>query len=117
VHTAKGFFKALNAATHAFSAPNGPEDRLSNRARKTPSIYLAISRGNGMPGRIFSDDERECAQHYRREARRRLVEEASATVDHLCAEAARPLPAWALAHAAKARTGKMRSLVIRAGGP
>ena len=64
-----------------------------------------------MPGRIFSDDERECAQHYRREARRRLVEEASATVDHLCAEAARPLPAWALAHAAKARAGKLRSLV------
>jgi len=64
-----------------------------------------------MPGRIFTDDERESAQHNRREARRRLAGDAAATVDQLCAEAARPLPAWALAHAAKARAGKLRSLV------
>jgi hypothetical protein len=64
-----------------------------------------------MPTRIFTDDERESAQHNRREARRRLEEEASATVDLLCAESAHPLPAWALAHAAKARAGKLRSLV------
>jgi hypothetical protein len=64
-----------------------------------------------MPGRIFSDDEREFAQHFRREARRRLAGEAVATVDQLCDEAACPLPAWALAHAAKARMGKLRSLV------
>ena len=40
-----------------------------------------------------------------------MAEEASATVDQLCFEAVRPLPSWALAHAAKARAGKLRSLV------
>jgi hypothetical protein len=64
-----------------------------------------------MAERVFTDDERESAQQNRRESRRRLAEEASAAVDQLCAEAARPLPAWALAHAAKARGGKLLSLI------
>jgi hypothetical protein len=40
-----------------------------------------------------------------------LAEEASATVDRLLAEAAGAVPAWAKAHAEKARNGKVLSLV------
>ncbi len=64
-----------------------------------------------MSARVFTDEERETAQHNRREACHRRAAEASATVDQLLAEAAGAVPAWALAHAAKARKGKMLSLV------
>jgi hypothetical protein len=50
-------------------------------------------------------------KHNRREARRRLAAESSATVDQLLTEASGTMPAWALAHAEKARTGKVQSLV------
>jgi hypothetical protein len=36
-----------------------------------------------MSGRIFTDEERESAKRNRREARQRLVDETSATVDQL----------------------------------
>jgi hypothetical protein len=64
-----------------------------------------------MSGRTFTDDEREAAKHNRQEARRRMADEASATVDQLLAEAGSTMPAWAQAHAAKARQGKLMSLV------
>jgi hypothetical protein len=64
-----------------------------------------------MSERIFTAEERESAQHNRREARRRLADEASATVDQLLADVAGDVPAWALAHAEKARTGRLLSLV------
>ena len=64
-----------------------------------------------MSGRVFTDQQRQSAHHQRREARRRRAEEASATVDQLLAEAAGPVPAWALAHAEKARQGRLLSLV------
>jgi hypothetical protein len=64
-----------------------------------------------MPGRIFSDEERQSAQHNRREARRRFAEEASAAVDRLLADSAGPLPAWTQAHVNKARKGRSLSLV------
>jgi hypothetical protein len=40
-----------------------------------------------------------------------MADESSATVEQLLAEAAGPMPAWALAHAEKARQGKFMSLV------
>ena len=64
-----------------------------------------------MSGRIFTEDDRESAKHNRREAQRRLAEEANAVIDRLLAEAAGAIPAWALAHAEKARKGKVLSLV------
>jgi hypothetical protein len=64
-----------------------------------------------MSERIFTDEERESARRNRREARRRLADEASATVDQLLAEVGSALPAWALTHAEKARTGRVLSLV------
>jgi hypothetical protein len=39
-----------------------------------------------MSGRIFTDEEREAAKHNRREARQRLADKASDTVDQLLAE-------------------------------
>jgi hypothetical protein len=65
-----------------------------------------------MSGRVFSNEERESAKHNRREARRRLADEASDTVDQLLAETVGAVPAWALAHASKARKGKVRSLLV-----
>jgi len=53
-----------------------------------------------MSGRVFTDDERESAKDHRREARRRLADEATAMIDRLLAEAAGAVPAWAQAHAA-----------------
>jgi hypothetical protein len=64
-----------------------------------------------MSGRTFTDEEREAAKHNRRESRRRLADEASAAVDQLLAEAGSTMPAWAMAHAEKARQGKQMSLV------
>jgi hypothetical protein len=64
-----------------------------------------------MSGRIFTDEERESAKYNRLEARRRLAEESSATIDWLLAEVAGSVPAWAVAHTAKARAGRLRSLV------
>ncbi len=64
-----------------------------------------------MSGRTFTDEERESAKHHRRESRRRLADEASATVDLLLADVAGDLPAWALAHAEKARRGRPLSLI------
>lgn len=63
-----------------------------------------------MSSRIFTDAERESAKHNRQAARRRLADEASATMDQLLAEAG-AVPAWAQAHARKARQGKVMSLV------
>jgi hypothetical protein len=64
-----------------------------------------------MSERIFTDEERLSAKRNRREARRRLAEEATATVDKLLADVAGTMPPWALAHAEKARTGRTLSLV------
>ncbi len=64
-----------------------------------------------MSGRIFTDDEREAAKHNRQEARRRLADEANATVDQLLADAEGTLPAWAQVRAEKARSGRQLSLV------
>jgi hypothetical protein len=64
-----------------------------------------------MSGRIFTDDEREAAKRNRREARRRLADEASATVDRLLADVAGDMPAWAQTHADKARKGRPLYLV------
>jgi hypothetical protein len=64
-----------------------------------------------MSERIFSDEERQSAQHNRRESRRRLAEAASAAVDRLLADTTGPLPAWAQAHVNKARTGKQLALI------
>jgi hypothetical protein len=87
-------------------------DRFRHLTRKSPSNSLAFSRGNGMTGRIFTDEEREAAEHKRREGRQRLADEASATVDQLLAVVAGAVPAWALAHAEKARKGRLLSLVV-----
>ncbi len=64
-----------------------------------------------MAGRFFTAEERETAEHNRREARRRLADEANAAVDQLLADVAGPVPAWASAHAEKARMGRRQSLV------
>jgi hypothetical protein len=64
-----------------------------------------------MSGRTFTDEEREAAKRNRRESRRRLADEANATVERLLAEVAGAVPAWALAHAEKARTGRQLSLI------
>jgi hypothetical protein len=64
-----------------------------------------------MSRRIFTDEERESAKRNRRASGRRLADEASAMIDRLFAEAAGAVPAWAQAHAEKARNGKVLSLV------
>ncbi len=64
-----------------------------------------------MAARVFTDQERETAQYNRREARHRRIAEASTTVDKLLAEAAGAVPARTLAHAEKARKGRVASLV------
>jgi hypothetical protein len=84
---------------------------LARFGSMTARISGKVQRAKGMSGRTFTDEEREAAKHNRREARRRLAAEASNTVEQLLAEAAGIMPAWAQAHAEKARTGKVLSLV------
>jgi hypothetical protein len=69
-----------------------------------------------MPLRQATAAERESARERRQEKRRqekrrRRMEQVSATVDALLAESG-PLPSWALAHAGKARKGRILSLVV-----
>jgi hypothetical protein len=52
------------------------QDRFCHLMRKTSSNSLAFWRRKGMSGRIFTDEEREAAKHYRREARQRLADKA-----------------------------------------
>jgi hypothetical protein len=60
---------------------------------------------------ILTPAQRAAAHQGRHERRNRRVAQAAASVDALLADAGGPLPAYAQAHAAKAREGKMRSLI------
>ena len=64
-----------------------------------------------MPNAGFIPGHHPAALQGRRERRSQKAAQAAATVDALLAEAGRPLPAYALAHAAKARKGNTRSLI------
>jgi hypothetical protein len=65
--------------------------------------------------KVFTPEERrraiEASAAGRADRQRRHVEQCAATVDALLADADGPVPAWAQAHAAKARRGNLRSLI------
>jgi hypothetical protein len=63
-----------------------------------------------MPKAILTPAHQLAARQGRRERQSQKAAQAAATVDALLADAG-PLPAYALAHAAKARTGNTRSLI------
>jgi hypothetical protein len=80
-------------------------------------ILLDDSQQNGLPEREAMPNisptpaQQAAAREGRRERQTQRAAQAAATVDALLAEAGRPLPAYALAHAAKARKGNTRSLI------
>jgi hypothetical protein len=45
-------------------------------AENPKQLLGVLERRKGMSGRIFTDEEREAAKHYRREARQRLADKA-----------------------------------------
>ena len=60
---------------------------------------------------VLTPAHQEAARQGRRERQSQKAAQAAATVDALLADAGGPLPAYAQAHAAKARTGNTRSLI------
>jgi hypothetical protein len=60
---------------------------------------------------ILTPAHQEAARHGRRVRQSQKAAQAAATVDALLADAGGPIPSYALAHAAKARTGNTRSLI------
>lgn len=63
-----------------------------------------------MSERLLTSEARQAGQAALREARRRLADEASASVAALIADTD-PLPSWALALARRAKKGNLRALV------
>jgi hypothetical protein len=63
-----------------------------------------------MPNAGFIPGHHPAALQGRRERRSQKAAQAAATVDALLADAG-PIPAYGVAHAAKARTGNTRSLI------
>jgi hypothetical protein len=63
-----------------------------------------------MPNDSFTPAHQEAARNGRRERQAQKAAQAAATVDALLADAGQ-VPSYALAHAAKARTGNQRSLI------
>ena len=64
-----------------------------------------------MPRAILTPAQQEAARQGRREQQSQKAAQAAATVEALLADAGRPLPSYALSHAAKARKGNTRSLI------
>src|SRR5581483_4837330 len=64
-----------------------------------------------MPKATLTPAHQLAAREGRRERQSQKAAQAAATVDALLADAAGPLPAYAHAHAAKARKGNTRSLI------
>jgi hypothetical protein len=64
-----------------------------------------------MPKATFTPEQQKAALQGRRERLSQKTKQAAATVDALLADAGGPVPAYALAHAAKARTGSSRSMI------
>jgi hypothetical protein len=68
-------------------------------------------RRGAMPNATFTPEHHEAALQGRRDRESQKAAQAAATVDALLADAGGPVPAYAQAHAAKARTGNTRSLI------
>jgi hypothetical protein len=64
-----------------------------------------------MPKAILTAAHQQAARQGRRERQSQKAAQAAATVDALLTDARGPLPAYAQAHAAKARQGNTRSLI------
>jgi hypothetical protein len=64
-----------------------------------------------MPNASLTPAHQLAARQGRRERQRQKAAQAAQTVDALLTDAGGPLPAYALGHAAKARTGNTRSLI------
>jgi len=64
-----------------------------------------------MPNAGLTPAHQLAARQGRREQQSQKAAQAAATVDALLADAGGPIPAYALAHAAKAHTGNTRSLI------
>jgi hypothetical protein len=64
-----------------------------------------------MPNATFTPAQHQAALRGRRDRQGQKAAQAAATVEALLADASGALPAYALAHAAKARRGNTRSLI------
>jgi hypothetical protein len=64
-----------------------------------------------MPKAIFTPAQQLAARQGRQDRRTELAAQAAATVDALLADAGGAIPAYAQAHAAKARKGRTASMI------